>query len=186
VSILGDMPLHVPQMPVLTVVEFINEWASVPQEVSTRTWEGYPTGESAPRRVLRSAWPSGIPEPEDVEITEACDLVYPVFTDVWPGSTAERLNASLADAGLRLRLNAEAEEIRLEWVTDCQELLMFAALIASLVDHVGQAPGDRLGLCASSTCADVLVDRSPTHTKHYCSARCQTRERVQAYRARRS
>ncbi|WP_165313208.1 CGNR zinc finger domain-containing protein [Rothia halotolerans] len=83
-----------------------------------------------------------------------------------------------------MHLSAGDEAIRLEWATDCPERLMLAVLTASLVDYVGQAPQVRLGICESSACADVLVDRSPTRTKHYCSARCQTRERVRAYRAR--
>ncbi|MCP3424478.1 CGNR zinc finger domain-containing protein [Rothia sp. AR01] len=180
------MPLHVPQIPVQTVVEFVNEWAAVPQEVSTRAWEGYPAWESEPRRVLRSVWPPGIAEPNDALVATACDRVYPVFTGAWPGSIVERLNTAFDEAGLRPRLDVNDEVVHLTWVTDRPERLMFAVLVASLVAHVGRVPRDRLGICESSACADVLIDRSPTRTKHYCSARCQTRERVKAYRARTS
>lgn len=183
-SILSDMPLHVPQLPIQLVIELINEWATTPQQVSTRPWNGYPAPDAKPRRKLMDIWPSNITEPDDRSIAHACDRVYPIFTARWPDATASVLNDVIADTRLCPRIDAGDNAVHLHWSIEHPKQLMPAMLIASLLGHINQAPRDRFGTCESSTCADVLVDRSPTHTKHFCSPRCQTRERVRAYRSR--
>ncbi|MDR1117895.1 MAG: CGNR zinc finger domain-containing protein [Bifidobacteriaceae bacterium] len=176
-------PLRVPHVPVAVAVEFLNEWAAAPQEASRRPWLGYPAADSGPRRALRSVWPLGVPEPDNSQVARACDLVYPVFTAEWPEGTAERLDSAIALCGMAAHVGAPEGEIRLEWRAAAGQL-MPAVLVASVLGHLATAPLDRLGICESAACADVLVDRSPAHTKHFCSERCQTRERVRAHRAR--
>ncbi|WP_347031158.1 CGNR zinc finger domain-containing protein [Brevibacterium paucivorans] len=178
------MPLHVPQLPIQLVVELINEWATTPQEVSTRPWNGYPAPDSAPRRKLMDIWPSSIIEPDDRSIAHACDDVYPIFTAPWPYATANHLNNAIVDTRLSPRADAGDDTVHLHWSIEHPDQLMSAILVASLLGHVNQAPQNRFGTCESTTCADVLVDQSPTHTKHFCSPRCQTRERVRAHRSR--
>jgi hypothetical protein len=176
--------LAVPTVPIGIVVEFVNEWGTVPQQVSPRPWRGYPDADSPARRALRTVWPRGLKQSDDAEIALACDLVYPVFAARGPEEMAERLEIGIVECGMTAHAGSGPEGIRVGWRTDRADRLLRAIFVASLLRHLTEAPGEPLGVCASPTCADVLVDRSPTHTKHFCSTRCQTRERVQAYRAR--
>ena len=43
---------------------------------------------------------------------------------------------------------------------------------------------DRLRVCASETCTDVLVDLSKNRSRRFCEASCGNRASVAAYRAR--
>jgi predicted RNA-binding Zn ribbon-like protein len=45
---------------------------------------------------------------------------------------------------------------------------------------------ERLRLCASPDCGDVLVDLSRNRSRLYCDAQCANRQHVAAYRRRRS
>ncbi|MFC5426330.1 CGNR zinc finger domain-containing protein [Brevibacterium otitidis] len=178
------MPLSVPHIPVQAVVEIINEWATTPQEISTRPWSGYPGGDSTARRELLDVWPSNVAEPDDASIVRACDLIYPVFTVQWPIETANYLNRAIVEYGVAPWLTGTQDALQLRWSTNHVEEFMTAIIVVSLLEHVSAAPRERFGICESTTCADVLIDHSPTHTKHFCSPRCQTRERVRAHRSR--
>ncbi|MBU8578365.1 CGNR zinc finger domain-containing protein [Brevibacterium luteolum] len=166
------------------MVEIINEWATTPQDVSTRPWTGYPGADSAVRQQLMDVWPSNVAEPDDESIARACDHVYPIFTVRWPAETANYLNRAIVGYGMVPRLTGAQDGVRMRWSTSHVEQFLTAILVASLLEHINAAPRDRFGICESTSCADVLVDQSPTHTKHFCSARCQTRERVRSFRSR--
>lgn len=54
----------------------------------------------------------------------------------------------------------------------------------ALVDVVRQQELDRLRVCASDDCDDVLVDLSRNRSRRYCSTACANRVNVAAFRAR--
>ncbi len=178
------MSVAVPQLPLSLVVDLINEWGGVPQEVSRRPWNGYPGPDSAVRLAFEAAWPEDAGAVSDAEISAATDRIYPVFTAEWPAGTARALNVLTSELGLAPEMIGCPHGVRRGWSTADALDRLPAALLATLVDHLASSPADTFGICGSGDCADVFVDISPRHNKLFCSPRCQTRERVRAHRRR--
>jgi predicted RNA-binding Zn ribbon-like protein len=55
-----------------------------------------------------------------------------------------------------------------------------------MVDVIRADEMSRIGVCADSTCDDVVLDLSRNRRKRYCSTTCANRNAVAAYRSRRS
>jgi predicted RNA-binding Zn ribbon-like protein len=60
-----------------------------------------------------------------------------------------------------------------------------AAASVGLATFIAENGFARLGMCMSTTCANVYIDSSTNVSRRYCSDRCATRANVAAYRARR-
>ena len=56
----------------------------------------------------------------------------------------------------------------------------------AFVDVVRLQHLDRLHVCGSDDCNDVLVDLSKNRSRRYCSTTCANRVNVAAWRARRA
>lgn len=54
----------------------------------------------------------------------------------------------------------------------------------ALCDLIRAGQLDRLRICASGDCDNVLVDLSKNHSRRFCSTACSNRVNVAAYRAR--
>jgi predicted RNA-binding Zn ribbon-like protein len=66
-------------------------------------------------------------------------------------------------------------------------LPMWRAICAeSLARVIGAQVFDRLGLCSASRCDRVFVDTSKNATRRYCSASCQNRTKMAAFRVRKA
>lgn len=178
------MPSLVPSISISTVVELVNEWATVPQDISRHPWTGFPSADNHARTDLRKVWPQEMPEPGDEAIVEAVDRIHTVFSAAWPDDVASALTDLVAEFRITPIATSHNDEVHTRWTAPDQSDLLTVMLAVALLDHLGLEPTSRLGVCESSSCADVLVDRSPTRSKHYCSTRCRTRERVRDHRAR--
>lgn len=178
------MPSPVPSISISTVVELVNEWATVPQEVSLHPWAGYPGADNHARAELRQVWPQELPEPGDEMIVEAADRIHTVFSATWPNEVASALTGLVSELRISPMATSRNDEVHTGWSVPDQGDLLTVMLAVSLLDHLKIEPTSRLGICESSSCADILVDHSPSRSKHYCSVRCRTRERVRDHRAR--
>ena len=59
-----------------------------------------------------------------------------------------------------------------------------AGIASGLAVAIGSDLGGRLGVCDAPVCDRVSVDGSKNGTRRYCSARCQSRVKAAAHRAR--
>lgn len=59
-----------------------------------------------------------------------------------------------------------------------------AGIASGLAVAIGSDLGGRLGVCDAPACDRVYVDGSKNGTRRYCSARCQSRVKAAAHRAR--
>ena len=59
-----------------------------------------------------------------------------------------------------------------------------AGIASGLAVAIGSDLGGRLGVCDAPVCDRVYVDGSKNGTRRYCSARCQSRVKAAAHRAR--
>jgi predicted RNA-binding Zn ribbon-like protein len=112
---------------------------------------------------LRRFWEldvDGVAELVNTLLREAHALPQLVTHDDW----GYHLHATTADAPLADRMAVEAA--------------------MAFVDVVRQQELDRLRVCGSDTCADVLVDLSKNRSRRYCSTSCSNRVNVAAFRAR--
>ena len=66
---------------------------------------------------------------------------------------------------------------------DLSVRMMVEAAMA-VIDAIRMDELDRLRVCASETCTDVLVDLSKNRSRRFCEASCGNRASVAAYRAR--
>lgn len=70
---------------------------------------------------------------------------------------------------------------------DAPVLPMWRAICAeSLARMIGAQASHRLGVCNASRCDRVFVDTSKNATRRYCSAACQNRTKMAAFRARKA
>lgn len=177
------MTLLVPALPLPTVVSLINEWGSMPALVSVKPWAGYPAADSTFRQEFAAAWGEDAAAVTDDTIVQSADILYPVFAMTNAPARTRVLNRLCTRTGLTPQLRDDPDG-GLAWqVSRDRERLLAAMLVPLLVTIAADGPS-RLGICTAADCADVFVDESPTQNRAYCSTRCQTRERVRAFRVR--
>jgi hypothetical protein len=176
------MAFPVPALPLSTVVSLINEWGSMPAMVSVKPWAGYPAADSAFRQEFAAAWGEDAAAVTDDTIVQSADILYPVFAMMNAPARTRVLNRLCTRTGLTPQLRDP--DGGLSWqVSRDRERLLAAMLVPLLLTIAADGPS-RLGICTATDCADVFVDESPTQNRAYCSTRCQTRERVRAFRER--
>ena len=153
-------------MPVDAVVELVNGWGSVPRA-----------------RAAGRPCPSDGPASTAALVTLA-DRLYPVFAARTATERARLVSALMAECDLRPALRADGDHVRSAWLVPRKRDALPAAAAVALHAQLAAHDHDRLGVCASSDCADVYVDVSPRAHRRYCSVTCQNRERVAAFRRR--
>lgn len=119
-------------------------------------------------------------------LERVADALYPVFAAAGATERARLVTGLMTSTGIQPALGVSGDRIRPRWLVPRQrDALLAAAAVAlhtQLVDH----DPDRLGTCASARCGDVFADASPGAHRRFCSVTCQNRERVAAFRRRRS
>ncbi len=135
-------------------------------------WSGEHRGDDAElaqvralRPRLRRIWETGEDGVVDIVndfLREAQALPQLVRHDEW----GYHLHATPAAAPLASRMAVEAA--------------------MAMVDVVRAGELARLGICASPTCDDVLIDLSKNRSRRFCDAGCGNKAAVAAYRARKS
>lgn len=157
---------------------------------------GQPSIESV-SRVLRAYGELGAPGTGDLGLGEddvramraAAARLREVLGAASPGDASALLNRLLAESAKPPRLTDHGgtttwhvhvdsgdEAPWGEWFLASSAM----ALAVLLADHQ-RVPG---GLCASASCGRPFLDLGGGSPRRYCSARCATRERVAAHRAR--
>lgn len=176
----------VPILSLACVTGLVNEWAAVPQRVSSRPWAGYPDGTSAQRRSLEAEWGSARdagPAPDDAAVVAAADAVHPVFAAAGAGR-ARRLDELLASLGVVPRVVSAGDGLALAWAVPRSSDRLTAGMALALLPGPADGRPARLGTCGADDCADVFADVSPRRDRAYCSPRCQARQGARLRRAR--
>ncbi|MGH8875250.1 MAG: CGNR zinc finger domain-containing protein, partial [Acidimicrobiia bacterium] len=128
-----------------------------------------------------------IDQDDVVEVRAVRERLRRVFDAPDQTRAAEELNRLLADAMAvpRISLHGDAGPHLHFEPPDASPARWLAATTAmGLAVVLCDYRLDRLGVCESSTCADVYVDTSRNRSRRYCSDTCTTRENVAAYRRR--
>ncbi len=81
------------------------------------------------------------------------------------------------DGRWSLHFHGGDDTLAMGWAAGCASALALA---------VGSDLAGRLGVCDAAPCDRVYVDESKNGTRRYCSARCQSRVKAAAHRARQS
>jgi predicted RNA-binding Zn ribbon-like protein len=123
------------------------------------------------------------------EMREAARRLVEVFGASGPDAAAALLNRILGETARPPRLTSHGGTAPWHVHVDAHDDVPWAewflassamALAVLLADHQ-RVPG---GLCASPGCRRPYLDLGGGSARRYCSARCATRERVAAHRAR--
>ncbi len=92
------------------------------------------------------------------------------------GSTGARPQLDrFADGRWSLHFHGVDDSLAVGWAAGCASALALA---------LGSDLAGRLGVCDADPCDRVYVDESKNSTRRYCSARCQSRVKAAAHRAR--
>lgn len=176
------MSVLVPRIPLHVVTDLINEWSSVPQQVSLKPWTGYPSRESPFRTQFEQAWGAEAPTVTDQEIVSAGDRLYPVFAEYGRSAGTDQLNSVLDELRPHPTIPTDARAAGFEWRVARDEDRLLAALTIPIATLFAENRSPRIGICQAGNCADVFVDSSARRNRCFCSTRCQTRQRVRAFR----
>lgn len=178
------MSIAVPTISVDLVTDLVNEWATLPQELSSRPWTGYPNDDSIFRQKLYKQWPQALPIPPDSEITSTTDHVYPLFLAESAEELSALFNQEFQTHQPQSITTVHNGRISRNWAVQHSQSVLPVAMLLSIMNQIDHQEFGLLGCCAAKDCGDVYVDSSQPKTKRFCSARCQTRERVREHRRR--
>ncbi|MFF5295847.1 CGNR zinc finger domain-containing protein [Paractinoplanes globisporus] len=146
-------------MPMAELVDFVNEWGSLPRALDDRE-------------------PSG-----DRVRTALADELHAVFAAAAPVTQASIVSGLLDRARVRPVLLERDGALAEEWTVDDPSQAARAAAALALRHQLAEHPG-RIGICADDQCADVWVDASPAGRRRFCCLTCQNRARAAAFRRR--
>ena len=102
-------------------------------------------------------------------------------------AAAAIVNDLLASTAARPRLDPDEEgryQLHFHGPDDGYVRGWQAGIASGLAVAIGSDLGGRLGVCDAPGCDRVYVDGSKNGTRRYCSARCQSRVKAAAHRAR--
>ena len=102
-------------------------------------------------------------------------------------AAAAVVNDLLASTAARPRLDPDEEgrhQLHFHGPDDGYVRGWQAGIASGLAVAIGSDLGGRLGVCDAPVCDRVYVDGSKNGTRRYCSARCQSRVKAAAHRAR--
>jgi predicted RNA-binding Zn ribbon-like protein len=173
------MKMEVPLMPASTLVELINGWGTVPRAQGGDR-ERPPLAPFVAAHAIPEALAACFTDPA---LERAADRLYPVFAATAASERARLVTALLRTSGVRPALGSRCQP---QWLVSRKQDAVLAAGAVALHAQLSEHDPDRLGTCASTRCADVYVDASPGAHRRFCSVTCQNRERVAAFRRRRS
>ncbi|SEQ87183.1 CGNR zinc finger domain-containing protein [Microlunatus flavus] len=132
-----------------------------------------------------------MPFPEQQDDHSRCRAVLDEWLDVVDADSADEravlLNEQMAKASAYPRLTAHNDEgwhLHYRDVDDDLARVLQAVFSVGTALHLTTRGMGRLGRCASSPCANVIVDTSRNGTQRYCSPRCASRDAVRRHRAR--
>jgi hypothetical protein len=171
--------MEVPTLSASTLVELVNGWGSVPRAHG---------GDRDRPRLAEFVAAHAVPDAlagcfTDAALERAADRLYPVFSATAAAERARLVTALLTTSGVHPALGSDC---RAQWLVPRRQDAVLAAGAVTLHAQLSEHDPQRLGTCASSSCADVYVDASPGAHRRFCSVTCQNRERVAAFRRRRS
>jgi len=169
----------VPTLPASTLVELVNGWGTVPRAQGGDR-DVPPLAEFIAAHAVPDALADCFTDPT---LERVADRLYPVFA---AGATAERarlVTTLLATSRVHPALDNRCQA---QWLVPRKQDAVLAAGAVTLHAQLSEHDPERLGTCASTSCADVYVDASPGAHRRFCSVTCQNRERVAAFRRRRS
>lgn len=114
------------------------------------------------------------------------DRLHAVFFAADEASTAEQLNAALAEADALPQVIPAEGTWQISFSSregdPMKDLAARATLgLAALFAETGRS---RFGNCSAGDCRDVFIDTSRNRSRRYCSDSCSSRTNVAAFRAR--
>jgi hypothetical protein len=174
--------MDVEQLPIPLLVDLVNGWGTVP-----RARGGERDRPPVAELVERHAVPDPLAALFAGEALErVADALHPVFAATEPAERVKLASALLMRSRVQPALACGADGIRATWRVRREDEAVLAAAASALRAQLAEHDPERLGVCASGGCADVFVDVSPRAHRRFCSVTCQNRERVAAFRRRRS
>ncbi|MEJ7630620.1 MAG: CGNR zinc finger domain-containing protein [Nocardioidaceae bacterium] len=171
-------------MPLAVLVDLVNGWGTVPRAVAEEQHLAFPPSGDLLARVELPARAAG--STAQPRLRELADRVYPVFAATDTDARALLVTGLLARARVRPALVAADDRIEGVWEVAYERDGLTAAAALALHRQLTSHPVDRLGTCAGTRCADAYVDASPGGHRRFCSVSCQNRNRVAAFRRRKS
>lgn len=165
------------------LVNFVNEYGTEPRRVAGEQHEAY-----APLDELGEhdrALTAGV---DKTQLVALADRLYKFFT-LSHAEAAETVNELLAESDPSPRAHTNNDVRESFWVVEYRISdpitvpAMAVCALALLEILVAPYP---YGICNAARCVDAFVDRSPGGQRRYCSALCQNRAKVAAFRERRA
>jgi predicted RNA-binding Zn ribbon-like protein len=159
-------------MPPGLLVWLVNEWGAVPRAAAGEEDTPYPD-------------PAPLSAAGAVDLTAVAGRLHRIFEATNMTERVRLLATLLADTGVRPDLTL-ADDVPCEsWhVDDPRDALLASAALTLRHQLAGHDPS-RIGVCTGQRCADAYIDASPGGQRRFCSATCQNRARVAAWRRRR-
>jgi predicted RNA-binding Zn ribbon-like protein len=164
------------------LVDLVNGWGTVPRREGGDRERPSLAG-FAERHAVPAALPARLTHRA---LDRAADQLYPVFAATGAAERARLVTALLQTSGVRPGLAGEGERCRPQWLVARRQDALLAAGAVALRAQLGEHDPARVGTCAATGCADAFVDASPGAHRRFCSVTCQNRQRVAAFRRRRS
>ncbi|HTO97892.1 MAG TPA: CGNR zinc finger domain-containing protein [Myxococcales bacterium] len=128
--------------------------------------------------------------PGDADLAAARSLreaIFRVFSDAIDGRRIDAGALAIvnrAAGGLRLGAPRIDPLLKVRWVTEAPVTLALGRIAADAMERLSREP-ERLGRCAREDCGALLLSRSRSERRRWCSMElCGNRAKVAAYRAR--
>lgn len=174
--------MDVQQMPIPLLVDLVNGWGTVPRKRGGDR-DRPPVAELVERHAVADPFATLF---TDAALVRVADALHPVFAASEPAERVRLASGLLTKSRAQPALALRADGIEATWRVRRDDDAVLAAAATALRSQLADHEPERLGLCASGGCADVFVDVSPRAHRRFCSVTCQNRERVAAFRRRRS
>ena len=173
------MAIEVQPLPMPLLVELVNGWGTVPR-AKADSRDRPPIAAFNERHAVPGA------PLTDAALERVADQLYPVFAASSAAERASLVTDLLTRSRIQPALAVASGRIRRSWlVARARDAILAAAAVTLHTQLVEHDPG-RLGTCAAARCGDVFADASPGGHRRFCSVTCQNRERVAAFRRRKS
>jgi hypothetical protein len=174
--------MDVEAMPIPLLVDLVNGWGTVPRARGGDR-DRPPVAELVERHAVADPLATLF---NDGALERVADALHPVFSASEPAERVALASALLAKSRVQPALAYGLDGIQATWRVRREDAALLAAAATALRSQLADFDPERLGVCASGGCADVFVDVSPRAHRRFCSVTCQNRERVAAFRRRRS
>ena len=166
-------------MPPPMLVDLVNGWGTVPRAKAAAR-DRPPVAAFTERHGVAGTVFT------DAALERVADELYPVFAAGGAADRARLVTDLMTRSRLSPALGVAGGRIRPAWLVPRARDAILAAAAVTLHTQLVEHDPERLGTCTSARCGDVFVDASPGAHRRFCSVTCQNRERVAAFRRRRS